>query len=377
MRGADVGSDHTLVIAKLKLKLSRVKEKENKEIHALIDVKRHAKADKRKFNGDLATEAEDAAARQDVGTLYKITKVLVRGFTSTEVPVKNLQGEIVSTDVEKLSCWKEHFERVLNSADPSTEAVIAPAEIPLDINTEPPTMQEIRQATKKLKNGKAPGIDRIKAELLKAKEQITPTVLASILRKVWISETALADWKVGLLVKLPKKRDHTDCNNWRGIMLLSMTSKIFGRIVLDSISASVDELLRKNQAGFRKGKSCSDQIFRLGQITEQSHEWDATVIDFQKAFDSVNKLTLWRILAYYGISDKIISVIKMLYSDFSAKTPMGRRKRGRPKETWRRSVEKEMRKDNWSWVQVRTWSKDRVHWRALVEALCAHMREED
>ncbi|KAH3885520.1 hypothetical protein DPMN_009515 [Dreissena polymorpha] len=56
---------------------------------------------------------------------------------------------------------------------------------------------------------------------------------------------------------------------------------------------------------------------------------------------------------------------------------MGRRKRGRPKETWRRSVEKEMRKDNWSWVQVRTWSKDRVHWRALVEALCAHMREED
>jgi hypothetical protein len=80
--------------------------------------------------------------------------------------VKNLQGEIVSTDVEKLSCWKEHFERVLNSADPSTEAVIAPAEIPLDINTEPPTSQEIRQAIKKLKNGKAPGIDRIQAELL-------------------------------------------------------------------------------------------------------------------------------------------------------------------------------------------------------------------
>ncbi|KAH3885404.1 hypothetical protein DPMN_009397 [Dreissena polymorpha] len=33
-------------------------------------------------------------------------------------------------------------------------------------------------------------------------------------------------------------------------------------------------------------------------------------------------------------------------------TPIGRRKRGRPKETWRRSVEKEMRKENWSWGQM-------------------------
>ena len=122
--------------------------------------------------------------------------------------------------------------------------------------------------------------------MLKAEEQITPTVLASILRKVWISETAPEDWKVGLIVKLPKKGDLTDCNNWRGIMLLSMTIKIFSRIVLDRISASVDKLLRKNQADFRKGKSCSDQIFTLRQIIEQSHEWDATVyanfIDFQR-----------------------------------------------------------------------------------------------
>ncbi|KAH3720792.1 hypothetical protein DPMN_063696 [Dreissena polymorpha] len=70
-----------------------------------------------------------------MSTLYKVTKLLAGGFTSTEVPVKNLQGDIVSTDIEKLSCWKEHFERVINSADPSTKAVIAPAEIPLYINT--------------------------------------------------------------------------------------------------------------------------------------------------------------------------------------------------------------------------------------------------
>ena len=89
----------------------------------------------------------------------------------------------------------------------------------------------------------------------------------------------------------------------------------------------VDQLLRKNQAGFRKGKSCSDQIFALRQIIEQSHEWNATVyanfIDFQKAFDSVNRPALWRILAHYGIPDKISTLIKMLYTGFSAKVISG------------------------------------------------------
>ncbi|XP_052225062.1 craniofacial development protein 2-like [Dreissena polymorpha] len=144
----------------LQTKSERIKQ-QLKDIYATLDrdVKTHSKADKRKFIDNLATEAEDAAARQepqDMGTLYRITMILTGGLTSTEVPVKNLQGEIVSTDVEKVSCWEEHFERVLNRADPSTEAVIAPVEIPLDINTEPPTIQEIRQAIKKLKNGKAP-----------------------------------------------------------------------------------------------------------------------------------------------------------------------------------------------------------------------------
>ncbi|KAH3778747.1 hypothetical protein DPMN_180218 [Dreissena polymorpha] len=42
-----------------------------------------------------------------------------------------------------------------------------------------------------------------------------------------------------------------------------------------------------------------------------------------------------------------------------------------------KSVKKEMRKKNWSWGQVGTLTKYRVHWRALVEALCAKRHKED
>ena len=53
--------------------------------------------------------------------------------------------------------------------------------------------------------------------------------------------------------------------------------------------------IRKEQAGFRKGRSCSDHIFTLRQILEQAKEWNSTVyanfIDFEKAFDSIHRET--------------------------------------------------------------------------------------
>ncbi|XP_061191532.1 uncharacterized protein LOC133199675 [Saccostrea echinata] len=52
-------------------------------------------------------------------------------------------------------------------------------------------------------------------------------------------------------------------------------------------------------------------------------------------------------------------------------TPPGKRNRGRPKETWRRSVEKEMKEQGWTWGKVQQMSVDRQRWRSSVQALCA------
>ena len=59
-------------------------------------------------------------------------------------------------------------------------------------------------------------------------------------------------------------------------------------------------------------------------------------------------------------------------------TPMGKRKVGRPKTTWRRTVEKERTKAGWkSWEDVRAMAKDRDKWRKSSAALCATECEED
>ena len=52
-------------------------------------------------------------------------------------------------------------------------------------------------------------------------------------------------------------------------------------------------------------------------------------------------------------------------------TPQGKRKRGRPKITWRRSVEAELRDTGLTWETASKQAKDRLKWRSLVEAPCA------
>lgn len=62
-------------------------------------------------------------------------------------------------------------------------------------------------------------------------------------------------WSEDNIVKLPKKGHMTDCNNWRGISLLSIPSKILSKIIVNRNKTTVDNKLRTEQAGFRKGKS--------------------------------------------------------------------------------------------------------------------------
>ena len=97
-------------------------------------------------------------------------------------------------------------------------------------------------------------------------------VLHRILNFAWEKEEIPGDRKKGLLVKLTKKGDVSRCSYWKGIMLLSIPSKVLTRVILNRMKVAVDEVLREEQVGFRKDRSCTDQIATLRIIVEQSIE---------------------------------------------------------------------------------------------------------
>ena len=55
-------------------------------------------------------------------------------------------------------------------------------------------------------------------------------------------------------MKIPKKGDRSVCDNYRGITLLSVPSKMFSRVLIQRIQEDVEKQLREEQAFFRKGK---------------------------------------------------------------------------------------------------------------------------
>ena len=167
--------------------------------------KKMTNLDKKKFVERLAEEAEKGSGRQDLKTLYRINIMLNKGFKNNDISVKDMDGNVLSKEAEKLAHWKVHCGSILNRPEPEQVAEIPPAVEELDICIDPPTMEEGKAAIKAMKSGKAGGADGITAEMLKAEETETPRLLMCIFREIWESETIPEAWKIGLIVKLPKK----------------------------------------------------------------------------------------------------------------------------------------------------------------------------
>ena len=286
-------------------------------------IKKSVRKDKRNYIENLAAKAESASARRDTKEVFKITKKLANKKAASNSLIRDSQGNILTSVEDQQNRWVEHFSNVLNRPPPVTEAVIPEAIEDIRINSNPPTKEEIKKSIKTLKNGKAAGPDDIPAEALKASQDISAEALETLLKKVWEENQVPQDWKDGHLTVLPKKGDLTYCDNHRGIMLLSTPGKVLSKIILERLKTAIDEKLRKNQAGFRPGRSCSDQIITLRIIIEQCLEMRKPCIlnfvDYQKAFDSLDRKTLWKILAYYGVPQKIISIIKCMYDNQNVK----------------------------------------------------------
>jgi hypothetical protein len=118
-------------------------------------------------------------------------------------------------------------------------------------------------------------------------------------------------------VKLHKKGDVTNCENWRGITLLSVPSKIISWIILNQVKIYIEKTLRKEQAGYQSKRSCIDKINTLRVIIEQSMEYVTNLyllfVDFEKAFDSLNRNKMWNTMRKYDTAGHIINIIKQTY----------------------------------------------------------------
>ena len=79
-------------------------------------------------------------------------------------------------------------------------------------------------------------------------------------------------------------------------------------MILFRLRDAVDKVLREEQCGFRKGRGCVDQVFTLRLIIKKSLCCQTPLvlsfIDYEQAFDFVDRRALGKVLILYGIPDK-------------------------------------------------------------------------
>ena len=163
-----------------------------------LEVKRSLRKDKREWTNNTAQEAEHAAKYGQMKGVHDATRKLCNEPPKKIDMVRNNAGKLLTKEEEVPKRWKEHFAEVLNRPNPEQVAdVISDMEVIEEISAGPITKTEIRSVILSMSAGKAPGIDSITVELLKADITTTVDVLHDLFCDIWVSETVPADWRKG------------------------------------------------------------------------------------------------------------------------------------------------------------------------------------
>ena len=105
---------------------------------------------------------------------------------------------------------------------------------------------------------------------------------------------------------------------YQSVSLLSTPGKLFATVLLKVR----DQLLahrRVEQSGFTHGRSTTDQIFTLNTIIQSRKEFQKPLwiafVDLKAAFDSVDRMALWKLLCSLGLHSKVVDLMEGLYTD--------------------------------------------------------------
>ena len=186
-----------------------------------------------------------------------------------------------------------------------------PEPLPLDPPPYPePTFTEVSKCNSRLKGCKAPGLDNLSPEMLKYAGFEVEAVLYSIILEAWCTAKAPAEFKLDILIPIPKKSGPVQCKDFRTLALQPVAAKVYAMLLRNRLSEWLQQRLLEPQCGFRPGRSCADAPCSLRFLSSLAWNKNKTLyicmLDLTKAFDSVNRDLASRILLCRGAPAKLV-----------------------------------------------------------------------
>ena len=284
---------------------------QNKVREARNSANKLIKEAKLAYYTNLGSKLSDPKIGQKV--FWSAYKKLANKKICTNIPPIIDNGTYISNFKQKAHIFNDYFANQCTINDngsllpnfvPKTDATISHVTV---------TKDHIIRIINNFNSNKAHGCDQISVSMLKLCAVEVTVPLQIIFKNCMISGTFPDPWKYANVQPVHKKENRQMKTNYRPISLLPICSKILEKIVFDQVYTflNVNNLLSKNQSGFRSGDST---IYQLLSITttiyetfEKYDETRAIFLDISKAFDKVWHEGLLFKLKCNGISGTLLN----------------------------------------------------------------------
>jgi hypothetical protein len=228
--------------------------------------------------------------------------------------LKNGEGKLVIDSDGIKDAWKKYMERLLNEENNWDKDTTCD-------KTEGPmcriTQEEVRNAIRKMKKGKAAGSTGVVSEMIKAADELGVEWLTDLCNTIVCEGKIPTDWKRSILIPVFKgKGDPLECGSYRAIKLLEHAMKVVERVLEKRIREQVK--VDKMQFGFMPGKGTTDAIFVVRQMQERHQKKKKlyyAFVDLEKAFDRVpREVTRWA-LRKAGVEEWLVKTVMAMYEE--------------------------------------------------------------
>ena len=289
---------------------------------------------KRTFQREKALCIDAASTSNPTDFWDQIKKLGPRRDDNQTLEVYTSDGEVSRDLGVVIETWKNSYEKLYNPKNTSSldENYLEKCELLKSLEGEEVndlsewynsrmTRHEIKKVGGKSKTKKAVGGESLPYEVFK--NEASEEILEALFNKIFETNLVPTIWLKFLIKPIPKGGD-TDPRvplEYRGISLLSTVGKLYSSILNDRISEHLEKnnILEDEQNGFRKKRSCLEHIYVLSTIIKirkaKKLSTFVSFVDFQKAFDTVDRNLLLLKIYQAGIKGNVYKSIRALYAD--------------------------------------------------------------